>query len=190
MTYARPGVRSARVTVHLSAAARARLQTGAGAVRATFTFRATTFGGSAPLVGHATAALLLSRPPAGSCRPTRPVRHQQRPHRAEGPTATSGQVAPALRGAKTVRCEGHTDSRGGRAANARLGLRRARAVCAELRRQGVHATLARGLARRDAAPRVEPHRRRPGLAQPPRRAARPALARAPARRTSRSTGRG
>ena len=62
-------------------------------------------------------------------------------------------VAPALRGAKTVRCEGHTDSRGGRAANARLGLRRARAVCAELRRQGVHATLV-AVSRRETQPRA------------------------------------
>ncbi len=150
VTYARPGVRSARVTVHLSGAAQARLQTGAGAVRATFTFRATTFGGSAPLVSHATAAL---QPTARWIMPSDGLFATSSARIAPKVDRYLRQVAPALRGAKTVRCEGHTDSRGGRAANARLGLRRARAVCAELRRLGVHATLA-AVSRGETQPRA------------------------------------
>ena len=150
VTYAEPGVRSARVTVHLSGAARDRLQTGAGAVKATFTFRATTFGGPAPLVGHATAAL---QPTARWIMPSDGLFDTSSAHIAPKARRYLRSVAPALRGAKTVRCEGHTDSRGSRTSNARLGLRRARAVCAELRHLGVHAHLV-AVSRGETQPRA------------------------------------
>jgi outer membrane protein OmpA-like peptidoglycan-associated protein len=48
-------------------------------------------------------------------------------------------LAGQLAGAKRVICTGHTDSVGGAAANQRLGLARAAAICAQLRRSGVTA---------------------------------------------------
>lgn len=48
-------------------------------------------------------------------------------------------AAREIRGAHAVTCIGYTDSRGGGQYNVRLGLRRAKAVCAALKRLGVHA---------------------------------------------------
>jgi len=50
-------------------------------------------------------------------------------------------IAHQLRGAKTIVCEGDTDSLGSYASNYALGLHRAQAVCAMLRRLGVRAHL-------------------------------------------------
>lgn len=50
-------------------------------------------------------------------------------------------VARKLRLADKVRCVGHTDSTGSARANRALGLRRAKAVCAALRKAGVRASL-------------------------------------------------
>jgi outer membrane protein OmpA-like peptidoglycan-associated protein len=50
-------------------------------------------------------------------------------------------TARQLRGAKRVTCVGHTDSLRSVSFNKRLGVRRAKLVCAELRRLGVHARL-------------------------------------------------
>ena len=51
------------------------------------------------------------------------------------------RVAAALAGAERVTCIGHTNSLGSRARNAALGLRRAKTVCATLRKLGVDARL-------------------------------------------------
>ncbi|HEY4094066.1 MAG TPA: OmpA family protein [Baekduia sp.] len=48
-------------------------------------------------------------------------------------------IATDIRHAKAVTCVGHTDSAGDSAYNKALGLRRAKAVCAQLRHLGVHA---------------------------------------------------
>ena len=50
-------------------------------------------------------------------------------------------TARQLRGAERVTCVGHTDSLRSVSSNKRLGVRRAKIVCAELRRLGVHAKL-------------------------------------------------
>ena len=43
------------------------------------------------------------------------------------------QVGVLLRGSKSLRCDGHTDNKGSSSYNQRLGLDRAKAVCAVLR---------------------------------------------------------
>jgi outer membrane protein OmpA-like peptidoglycan-associated protein len=50
-------------------------------------------------------------------------------------------LARDVRQAKAVTCIGHTDALNPRSVNHRLGLRRARQVCAALRRHGVRAKL-------------------------------------------------
>lgn len=62
-------------------------------------------------------------------------------------------VARDLRAAKAVTCIGHTDARGSRARNQRLGQQRAAAVCGALRRAGVKATL-RATSRGESQPRA------------------------------------
>jgi outer membrane protein OmpA-like peptidoglycan-associated protein len=51
------------------------------------------------------------------------------------------EIASELRGARSVVCEGNTDSYGSAAYNYRLGLRRAATVCTALRRLAVHARM-------------------------------------------------
>ena len=80
------------------------------------------------------------------------------------------RVAAALAGAKRVTCIGHTNSLGSRARNAALGLRRAKTVCAKLRKLGVDARL---VARSPREPAARQQRDGQGpRAQPPRRARR------------------
>lgn len=62
-------------------------------------------------------------------------------------------VARDLRAAKAVTCIGHTDARGSRARNQRLGRQRAAAVCTALRRAGVKATQ-RSTSRGESQPRA------------------------------------
>lgn len=50
-------------------------------------------------------------------------------------------IAPQLKGVKRVTCVGHTDATAGAAFNMALGLDRAKAVCAELKRLGVKAPM-------------------------------------------------
>ena len=62
-------------------------------------------------------------------------------------------LAGQLAGARTVRCSGFTDSVGAAAMNQRLGMARAKALCAQLRAHGVHAKLTvRSLGERQPRP--------------------------------------
>jgi outer membrane protein OmpA-like peptidoglycan-associated protein len=61
----------------------------------------------------------------------------------------ANSLAGELTGSKAVRCSGYTDSVGAAAMNTRLGLARAKTLCARLRADGVHAKLtARSLGER------------------------------------------
>jgi outer membrane protein OmpA-like peptidoglycan-associated protein len=136
--------------VRLTAAARTQLQQTDTALQATFTFRATTFADPEPLVSHANAVL---QPSARWIMPTDGLFATNSARLAPKVRRYLTAIAPMLRGAHVVRCEGHTDSRGVAASNVRLGLRRARAVCAELRRLGVTAHLS-AVSRGETQPRA------------------------------------
>jgi outer membrane protein OmpA-like peptidoglycan-associated protein len=150
VTYAQPGTTSARVSVRLSAATRTQLQQTDTALQATFAFRATTFSAPEPLVSHATAIL---QPSARWIMPSDGLFATNSSHLVAKVRRYLKAIAPMLRGAHVVRCEGHTDTRGTGASNVRLGMRRARAVCAELRRLGVAAKLV-AVSRGESQPRA------------------------------------
>lgn len=63
------------------------------------------------------------------------------------------KIAPQLQGAKRIVCVGNTDAQGSAAANKALGLARAKAVCRQLRRLGVKASL-RSVSRGESRPRA------------------------------------
>lgn len=139
VAYEGRGTRSGRVDVKLDKRTRALLNRSTKGVKATFTFRATTVGGDTkPLVSRQTVTLAPRARwimPSDGLFATSSARLSPQVHRY------LRSIATGLRDARTVRCEGHTDARGGRKANVLLGFRRAKAVCSQLRRLGVDARL-------------------------------------------------
>jgi outer membrane protein OmpA-like peptidoglycan-associated protein len=128
-----PGVHSGRVKVQLSPRMQARLGRTRKMPRTTFVFRADVVGRAKAMTARRTAFLAPRRQwilpsdglfESGSARLLPQVRAYLR------------TIAPEIESARAVHCVGHTDSIGTHAANKRLGLRRARAVCTHLRRLG------------------------------------------------------
>ncbi|ADB49390.1 OmpA/MotB domain protein [Conexibacter woesei DSM 14684] len=108
-----------------------------GGVRAVFKIKATTKGGTvlrATRVARLLPARTIVIPSDGQFRVGDDTLLAQGRRYARA-------IAPQLKGVKRVTCTGHTDSDGGVVANRALGLARAKAVCAELRRLGVKAPL-------------------------------------------------
>jgi outer membrane protein OmpA-like peptidoglycan-associated protein len=137
-TFGSNGVPSGRVQVHLYPGMRARLARSHRKVTATFVFTAAVRGRRAPLIARQKVVLAARNQwilPSDGLFASRSARLLPKVHRY------LRAIAPDLRSARSIRCIGHTDSLGTRAANRRLGLRRARAVCRQLRRLGIRARL-------------------------------------------------
>jgi outer membrane protein OmpA-like peptidoglycan-associated protein len=128
------GVRSGRVTVKLSARMRARLRNTTRMPRTTFVFRADVVGRNQPMTARRKAFLAPRRQ---WILPSDGLFESGRARLVRGVRSYLRAIARELESVRTVECVGHTDSIGTRAANERLGLRRARAVCAYIRRLGV-----------------------------------------------------
>jgi outer membrane protein OmpA-like peptidoglycan-associated protein len=132
--YRAQGVPSGRVAVRLTRAMRARVARTRKLSRLTFRFSAEVVGRSKPLKVRL-AAFVAPRTQwilptdglfeSGSARLLPPVRAYLR------------VLARNLGVVRAVECVGHTDSIGTHAANERLGLRRAQAVCVYLRKAGL-----------------------------------------------------
>jgi outer membrane protein OmpA-like peptidoglycan-associated protein len=145
-----PGTPSGRVSVHLSRSLRTRLQRSNRPLKATFVFRATAAGGGKALVTRRNAVLV---PTARWVLPTDGLFETDSAQLRPKVRAYLRAIAPLLRGAKTVRCEGHTDSRSSLAHNLRLGRARATAVCRALRRLHVRTRLV-AVSRGESRPRA------------------------------------
>ncbi|MEA2229644.1 MAG: hypothetical protein QOF04_3274, partial [Solirubrobacteraceae bacterium] len=144
------GMRSGRVKVQLSPRMQARLGRTRKMPRATFVFRADVVGRAKTMTARRTTFLAPRRQwilpsdglfESGSGRLLPHVRAYLR------------TIAPELESARAIECVGHTDSIGTHAANKRLGLRRARAVCTYLRRLGFRGRRVSG-SRGETSPRA------------------------------------
>jgi outer membrane protein OmpA-like peptidoglycan-associated protein len=132
------GVRSGRVKVTLSAQMRARLRDITRMPRTTFVFRADVVGRAEPMTARRKAFLAPRRQ---WILPSDGLFESGRARLVPGVRGYLRAIARELESVRAIECVGHTDSIGTRAANERLGLRRARAVCAYIRRLGVHGRL-------------------------------------------------
>ncbi|HWC87679.1 MAG TPA: Ig-like domain-containing protein [Solirubrobacteraceae bacterium] len=134
--YSRTGHQNTVVHVHLNARGRRLMTRAKGGLAVHFTGKAMAFSVSAPL-GAAARSTLFG-----------PVRFVLGDVLFDSGSATLtpqahaivSQLARRLKGVSTVRCEGYTDSQGNSASNMALGMHRARAVCALLAADGVHAS--------------------------------------------------
>ena len=150
------------VKVKLNARGRA-LVDRAGGVKASFKLDATT--GGAPVKASTVAQMLPSR--------TLVVPGDGLFASGSDELSTVGQryvrsLAPQLKEAKALTCVGHTDAVGSPELNQALGLRRAQAVCAFVRKLGVKAKVSCVQRRRDPPARDQRDRDR-SLPQPSRR---------------------
>jgi outer membrane protein OmpA-like peptidoglycan-associated protein len=106
--------------------------------RATFVFRADVVGRTEPMTARRTAFLAPRRQ---WILPSDGLFESGRARLLPRVRAYLRTIARELESVRGVACVGHTDSIGTPAANERLGLRRARAVCAHIRRLGVRGRL-------------------------------------------------
>jgi outer membrane protein OmpA-like peptidoglycan-associated protein len=131
------GVASGQVTVKLSTSAM-RLVRRPGGVRVTVRGEATTATGKA-LTANA-GVVLLPRTATASLPAAKLFKGRSTRVSAAGKRQLT-KTARTLQYAKKVRCDGHTDKSGSARADRALALKRAKAVCAALRKAGVRASL-------------------------------------------------
>jgi outer membrane protein OmpA-like peptidoglycan-associated protein len=137
--YRAQGVRSGRVAVRLTRAMRARVGRTRKLPRLTFRFSAEAVGRSKPLKARLAAFVA---PRTQWILPTDGLFESGSARLLPHVRAYLHAIARDLGAVRAVECVGHTDSIGTYSANERLGLRRAQAVCAYLRRAGLRGLLA------------------------------------------------
>jgi outer membrane protein OmpA-like peptidoglycan-associated protein len=137
--YRAPGVRSGRVVVRLTRGMRSRVGRAGKLPRVTFRFSAEVVGGHKPLTGRVGTFVA---PRTQWILPTDGLFESGSAQLLPRVRAYLRTIARDLGTVRAIACVGHTDSIGTYAANERLGLRRARAVCAFLRKAGLRGHLA------------------------------------------------